>query len=791
MRLELFRSALIRLLRRPGYLLGLSATLSLGLALTITMYAVVHGVALAPLPYPDDEQIVVVQSERPRSGAEGGLTPREALETVPALPEVQSFAYYQWGGADLLQGDHPQVLTINTVGGGFFDVFALAPLLGRTLGADDIGKPRAVLSHAAWVQYLGADPTIVGQTLKLNWISPEIVGVMPPSFDYPSREVAMWIAADESVLRTLDGGAYESSRFLYALARLRADTQPAQFNARLAALAPADRGADDWMLQSNRLLDEAVGARRPLLWALLTLAALVLLIGCANAAHLIMVRAQDQQAQYALMRALGASQARVAAGFYAEVAIISVLSLGLALLLVSAGLHTFVGLIDSGLPRADQITLSPPVLRFAVYATAVVALICSLWPAHRLRQGNIAAELKRRIGSSALGWSGRLLPILAIALSLAALSTAALLALSAQRLANQDALVQVDRMLALQLFPGRDTTAEVADFLERARQELSTLPGVEQVALMSGAPFTPVGSLRLDVAPPGTTATRTMQARAVSGPVFAALGVPLLAGRLLNEDDRAGTAPVLVLNQRAAELLFAEEDPIGRRVSVPPFGAGGESREYTVVGVVADRKMDALGAPRARPEIWLPFAQYPVPFGSLLLTSALPPKSLMQAAQAAVWRVDPGQGIYRVHAPADDRNALLAEPRFFARNAGAFAVFALVLSVIGVYGVLAVDLGRRRRELALRAALGASTRQVIAFVAAKGLAIGVPGVALGLLLALAAAAALQAQLFGIGALSPWIAALSALPVLLLTASICLALSRRALRVQPHVALREE
>lgn len=180
-----------------------------------------------------------------------------------------------------------------------------------------------------------------------------------------------------------------------------------------------------------------------------------------------------------------------------------------------------------------------------------------------------------------------------------------------------------------------------------------------------------------------------------------------------------------------------------------------------------------------------------MPFGSLLLTSALPPKSLMQAAQAAVWRVDPGQGIYRVHAPADDRDAMLAEPRFFARNAGAFALFALVLSVIGVYAVLAVDLGRRRRELALRAALGASRRQVIAFVAAKGLAIGLPGIALGLLLAIAAASALQTQLFGIGTLSPWIAALSALPVLLLTASICLALSRRALRVQPHAALREE
>lgn len=784
------RSIVQRLLRRPAYLLGLTATLTLGLTLTITMYAVVHGVALAPLPYPDDQQIVVVESQRPRSGAQSGLTPREALEQVPETPAVRSFAYYQWGGADLLQGDHPEVLTINTVGGGFFDVFGLAPMLGRIITADDVGKPRVVLSHAAWVKYLGASPDIIGQTIKLNWISPQVVGVMPPDFSYPSREVAMWIAADEGQMRNLDAGAYESARFLYALARLQPGVSAAQFSAQLRSAATPSTD-DDYVLRAVRLLDASVGDRKPLLLALLSLAALVLLIGCANAAHLIMVRGQEHLAQYALMRALGASQARITSEFLIEVALISALSLLLALAIVALGLQSFVGLVDSGLPRADQIALTPAVITFAVFAASLVALLCGLWPALSLRSGNIAAALKRRLAVVPMGIPARLLPILAIALSLAALSTAALLALSAQRLAGQDQLVQVDRMLALQMFPGRDDDAQVAEFLERTRTELAALPGVEHAALMSGAPFTPVGSLRLDISAPGSDSTRTVQARAVSGPVFEALGVPLLQGRLLTDQDRAGGDLVIVLNQRAADLFFAGVDPVGRTLSVPPFGASGDARQFTVVGVVADRKMDTLAGERARPEVWLPFAQYPVPFGSLLLTTALPPKSLMQAAQAAVWRVDPGQGIYRVHAPADDRDAMLAEPRFFARNAGAFAVFALLLSVMGVYGVLAVDLGRRRRELALRAALGAGHRQIIRFVAAKGAAVGLPGIAAGLVLALAAAAALRTQLYGIGEWSPLIAGLSGLPLLLLTVLICLTLTRRALRVQPNVALREE
>jgi len=787
----LLKTVIARLLRAPGYTLALLATLTLGLSLTITMFAVVYGVSLAPLPYPDDDRIVVIDSLRPLTGASGGLTPKEAIETLPRMSTPQAFAYYQYGGADLLQAGRPRNLTLNTVGGQFFDVLGVAPLLGRVLGADDLGKPRTVLSYATWQSVFGGDPAVLGKTLQLNWISPQVVGVMPASFAYPTAEVAIWLPADQQELSAMEAGVYNNARFLSGIARLRPGLTASQFNAELQAQAKP--GNDDWVLHSERLLDSIVGDRNTLLLALLGIATLVLLIGCANAAHLVMVRGLGRLGNFAVMRALGASRRRLAGEFLVEVILIAALALALSLLISGAGMHAFVGLIDSGLPRATDIRVTPMVVCFALLNTLLVILVCGAWPTWRMYRSGIHAELRRRIGPAPGAALERGLPIVAIALSLAALSTAALLAISAHRLATQDQLATVDRILAVQLFPGSRDAGEVADFLERTRLASAAIPGVEQAALMSGAPFTPIGSLRLDIR--SSTAplndAQTLQARAISGPALETLGVRLLRGRALGNADRAGSAQVALLNERAARELFDGVDPIGRTVAVPPYGSGGESTDFEVVGIVQDTKLDRVDGAQARPEIWFPFTQYPVPFGSLLLSSALPPKSLLRAAEGAVWSVDANQGIYRSFAPADERDAQLAAPRFFARNAAAFALFALALSMVGVYAVLAVDLSRRRRELALRAALGATRSDAFRFVASKGLLIGIPGTLIGLALAAAMAQGVSSVLFDVSLATPWVVSGASLPLLLLTAMACWALARSVARVQPNLALREE
>ncbi len=791
---EMMKTVAQRLLRAPGYTLALLSTLTLGLSLTITMFSVVYGVAFAPLPYPDDEQLVVVASSRPNTGAVGGLTPRDAVELLPAMAPLRSFAYYSYGGGDLLQGDRPRNLTLNSVSGQFFDVLGVAPMFGRPLGAEDLGKARTVLSYSTWQSVFGGDPDVLGKTLKLNWIAPEIVGVMPPSFEFPSAEVALWIAADPQSLTSMDAGVYANARFLQGIARLRPELTPDQFNASLRAHTPGQVGGDDWVLTSERLLDSAIGDRAALLQALLGIAALVLLIGCANAAHLVMVRGLERLGQFAVMRALGASRRRIAGEFLVEIVVVTVLSLSLSLLISTVGMDAFVGIVDSGLPRAADVRVSPMVVAFALFNGALVVLVCGAWPTWRMYHSGIEGALRRRIGlAPGAATMERGLPVVAIALSLAALSTAALLAISAHRLATQDQIASVDQMLAVQLFPGSRDGAEIADFLEEVRQASAAIPGVKQAALMSGAPFTAVGSLRLDITPvSGEKAdSRTLQARAVAGPALEALGLRVLRGRPLSADDRAGSTHVALLNERAARELFEGEDAIGRSVEVPPYGRDGPSMPFEVVGIVKDLKLDRVDDAEPRAEIWMPFGQYPVPFGSLLLTSSLPPRSLIRAAESAVWSVDPNQGIYRSFAPADERDAQLAAPRFFARNATAFAVFALVLSLVGVYAVLAVDLSRRRREMALRAALGASRSDALRFVASKGLLISIPGTLIGIALAAAMAQGVSKLLFDVSMAVPWVVSGASLPLLLLTAMVCWTLARRIGRVEPNLALRQE
>ncbi len=283
------------------------------------------------------------------------------------------------------------------------------------------------------------DPDVLGKTLKLNWISPEVVGVMPPTFDYPSAEVALWIPADQQELAAMDPGVYNNARFLNGIARLLPDVSEDQFNAQLRALTPGKPDSDDWVLSSERLLDSQVGDRDTLLLALLGLAALVLLIGCANAAHLVMVRGMDRLGKFAVMRALGASRQRIAGEFLTEVVLIAGLALVISLLMSMAGISAFVGLIDSGLPRAADIGVTPVVVGFAALNGLLVVLVCGAWPTWRMVRDGIHGALRRRVGlAPGTATMERGLPVVAIALSLAALSTATLLAISAHRLATQD-----------------------------------------------------------------------------------------------------------------------------------------------------------------------------------------------------------------------------------------------------------------------------------------------------------------------------------------------------------------
>jgi predicted permease len=773
-----------RLLRAKSYTVMLLATLSVGLALSIAMFAIVWGVAFAPLPYPDSENIVTLNAERSESRARGGLTPREAIVELPSVDALQDVAYYQWGGVDWIDNGETVVFTINSVAPSFFDVLRSPPLLGRTLTGDDAGQQRLVLSHFAWQRMTGGDPTIVGKTLKTGWIDAEVVGVMPPTFAFPDKEVALWIVADETNMRS-DPVLFDNARYLNAIGRLAPGATPTALDTQLGQLRP--RRGDDWTLRGQVLLDAEVGARRPLLLALLAIAALVLIVGCANAAHLVFVRGHERARSLTVMQALGASPTRAALEFFGETAAISALALLVALVLARIALNA-VGIADSGLPRIENIAISPLVVGFAAGSTVLAMLLAGLLPAWRLR-GSAQRTLARQLDAPAMGWLERAMPAVAIALSLAAVATAAALALSAERMARQPQLANVDQVLALQLWRNGNAPETDEAFFADALRALQATPGALRSALMSGAPFSQVGSLRLDVHERSSPDRQhSIQTRAVAGPAMEMLGGRILRGRALSDDDRKGAPLVAVINERAAFEIFGSRDPMGQVVLVPPYGSG-DPQPFEIVGLMEDLTSDRVDFKRPSAELWLSFAQYPVPFGAFLVESQAAPMALARVAEAAIKSADPGQAIYASFAPKDLIAQQLALPRFFARNAGAFALLALGLAVIGIYGVLAVDLARRRQELALRAALGADGRALITRVAQQGALIGLPGLALGAVLASFAIAAMERVLIGVDGQTLLLVAVAATPLLLLLVGVSLSLGRQAARVDPALTLR--
>ena len=775
-----------RLLRAKSYSLTLLATLSVGLALSIAMFAIVWGVAFAPLPYPDSHEIVYLNAERAQSRARGGLTPREALVDLPTIDAFANVAHYQWGGVDWIDKGETLVFTINTVAPSFFEVLQAPAFLGRTLTRDDAGTRRLVLSHSTWQRIAGGDPAIVGRTLNTGWISAEVVGVMPPSFAFPDKEVALWIVADESDLRA-DPLVFDNARFLNAIARVNPESSMAAVDAQLAQLRP--RTGDDWTLRATVLLDAEVGARRPLLMALLAIALLVLIVGCANAAHLVFVRGHERARSLTVMQALGASPARTAFEFFAETAIITGLALVIALGLARVALDS-VGIADSGLPRLDNIAISPLVIGFAA-GCAIVAMLLAGWlPAWRLR-GAAKQSLARQINAPSLGWIERVLPGVAIALSLAAVATAGALSLSAERMANQPHLAKVDKLLALQIWRNGNAPETDEAFFADALRALQATPGATRAAAMSGAPFSQIGSLTLDIhTSAAPDRSHSIQTRSVAGPAMEMLGGRIVRGRGLSEDDVKGSALVAVVNERAVFELFGDIDPIGKRLVIPPYGSGAP-RSFEIVGVMANLTSDRVDFRRPSAELWLSFLQYPVPFGAFLVETQAAPMALARVSEAAVKSVDPGQAIYATFAPNDLIAQQLALPRFFARNASLFALLAMGLAVMGIYGVLSVDLARRKRELALRAALGAGGRSLIAQVARQGTLIGVPGLILGGVLASFAINQIQRTLVGVDGQVGLVIAIAAVPLLLLLASISVVLGRRAARVDPALALRSD
>jgi putative ABC transport system permease protein len=793
--------SLRRLRKGPGFAVVAVATLALGIGANAAIFSAVNAVLLRPLPYPEPDRLMVVNHVW--KGRPAVVSPQNFLDFQQETRSFEALAVYDTDGATLTGRGEPVQLATGETSAAFFDVLHVTPALGRGFrpGENEPGRNRVVvLSHGLWRERFGADPAVVGQSVMLDGVPHEVIGVAPPGFDFP-RGRDFWRPLEyDSRFRTQSRGAW----YLSAIGRLRAGVSPeaaraeaSTIGARLAAAYPE---ANEGVGLTVRPLHEAmVGKVRTPLVVLLGAVGLVLLIACANVANLLLSRAVAREGELAVRSAMGAGRGRLVRQLLTEAAVLGLLGAAAGLVIAAWGGEAIQALQPRGVPRLDEIRLDRVVVAFTLGCALLTTLVFGTIPALLSTRRSSALALREGGRGLLSGRGGHLRRGLAVAemgLAVTLLAGAGLLLRSFAQLSHVDPGFESDSALVfhLSLPDGRyaDDGAK-ALFYRRALETFDALPGVQSSAATMGVPLRGFGfsfSFAVDGRPEVPPAQQpTLETRVVTASYFRTLGIPLVRGRGFAETDDATAPRVVVISREAARRYFAGEDPVGKRIRLgwgpPQDNVGG-----TVIGVVGDVKEAGLDEAQAA-EIYLPYAQKPMGGMDVVVRTTVPPLSLAPAVRAAVHDLDPDLPVARIEPFSRIVAASIAEPRFYTTLLTAFAGTALLLAALGLFGVISVGVSQRTREIGVRMALGAHSRDVLRLVLREATALAVVGIAVGLAAAFALSRTLSTLLFDLSPRDP-VAFLAAPLVLLLTAVIAaLVPARRAARVDPIEALRSE
>jgi len=805
------RFTLRSLFKRPGFSLILILTLAIGIGANTAMFSVVHGALLRPLPYSESDELVAIWSRfLPESGFDFEsfpVAPPEFFDYRDAAATLEDVAaYFSFGATITGGGGEPERLRAVAASANLFGLLGVDAAIGRTFVAEEDasqGPSVAVLGHSLWQRRYGGDPDIVGRTIVLNGRSAEIVGVMPPRFAFPGSEIAVYVplAIDPAV------DTNRRAHYLAVLGRLADGVTVQRAEAEMRTLMEGwQRDFPDihtgHFLIMRPLLDQMVGDARPALLVLLAAVAFVLLVVCANVANLLLVRGEGRRREMALRVALGAGRHRILQQLLTEGALIAAIGGGLGLLVAAFGVDLILSLQAGVIPRADRIGLAGEVFIFAAAITFLTAVIFGLVPALHARSSNLGAALREsdRTGTaraSRLAFR-RSLVITQVAVSLVLVVAAALLIASFARLQRVDPGFRPEGVLVAQVsLPLGDypEAEQVVAFYTMLRQHLEALPGVISASAISSLPLqgTP-GNNDFEIEdlpppPPGSPAHSGYRIFALPG-LARAMGIEVIEGRFFEETDRADALPVVVVNRALARTFWPGASAIGKRIRL------GVQPWLTIVGVVDDVKFAGLDA-ESRPAWYVPQYQAPTSIGfaprtmTLTLRTAGDPVDLAASLRRTLWDLDPNLPIVGLRALEDVVAGSIARPRFTMTLMILFAGVAIFLGAVGIYGVVGYVVARRTHEIGIRMALGAEPRRVAARVLGEGVLLAGVGVAIGIVVAMVGTRLLSALLFGV---SPTDAAafISAAGLLVGVALIAAWVpARRATRVDPAIALREE
>ncbi len=809
------RYALRSLRRQPAFSLFVVATLAVGIGAIAAVFSVVNGVLLKPLPLVESDRLVAVWGrfdpesgfnfpEFPLSGPEFVDYKREsrALEDVAAWMSLTVTV----GGP----GAEPERVQAAAVSGNFFSLLRAAPLRGRTFTAEEdspAGPNAAIVSYGYWQSRFGGDPGLVGRTVPINGKAVPVVGIMPERFTFPSRQARMWfpLAIDPAKPGNRKGHG------LRAIGRLANGVTFEQARAELQTLMAGWKARypdihTGHYLFIRQLLEDIAGDVRPALTALLGATAFVLLIVCANVASLMMARGEARTREMAIRGALGARRGRLVRLVLIECGVLAIVGGALGLLLARFGVRALLAIDPSSIPRAYEVGVDGRLLAFVTIVSLMSALIFGLFPALRGAAPALQGTLREASQSTTAGTGRQLarraLVATEVALGVILVLGAGLMLRSFDRLLAVDPGFKPDNLLMASVSlpeASYKEDARVETFYATLIERLRATPGIRNATVATGVPLwssAGVWDFEIEGRPkprPGEVAWNA-SAVVVRPGYFETLGIPIARGRAFSEQDGAGSMSVGIINETMAARFFDGEDPIGRRVRV----AGYTKPEawMTIVGIARDIRDQALETP-PRPTYYISHGQFPAmddgAYRSMTILARTDGRA--QDAAASVRRIvhdlDPGLPLFDVQTVESVIDQSVARPRFTTFLLTLFALIGVVLGGTGIYGVLAYTVTRRTQEIGIRRALGAPTRRLVRDVITGGMKPVAVGLVIGIVGSFWTTKLLTTQLFNVSAMDvqTYAATIAAVVAVSLVASLIPA--RRALRVNPIVALRAE
>ena len=799
------------LLKRPAFSLIAVLTLALGIGANTAIISVVNATLLRPLPFKDPERVVMIWGVLQKLNAD--TLPNSAPNFEGLRKEAKSFesmaAFRSWSW-QLTGSGEPELLRGARVSADFFEAVGAGPMLGRAFTPEEDlpdRAPVAIISHSLWQRHFGGDRNVVGKTMTLTGQNAMIVGVMPDGFQFPggaNMTPGLQFALQNDVWMPLaitdEQRGRQGNLNLATIGRLKPGVSRLQGETELRAIQQSlPLGTIGFTVNVVPLHQQMVGTIRKPLLVLLATVAFVLLIACANMANLLLARATSRQKEIAIRAALGASRRRIVGQLLTESLLLSLTGGVIGLLLAVWGNSLLVSIIPREVPRINDVNVDARILLFTLGISIVTGLIFGLVPALQASRFDLNHALKDGVrGMTSGAGQNRLRSLLVVsevAMALVLLIGAGLLMKSFVRLLDVNPGFNPANVLTFEvqlpnLPPARyERKEEQTAFFQQLTARLQSLPGVESAGGVLSLPLSGA-SESTDLLMEGQesmgagerpSADYTM----VTPGYFATLQIPLLQGRQFSEQDKLDAPFVIVINDTLAERIWPGQNPIGKRLRV-----GFEEKQREVIGVVGSIKQTALDAEK-RPAMYLPQLQAPGPRLTLLVRTRGEPLSMAAAVREQVRALDKDVPVTQVQTMEKVLGASVAQPRFSMLLVALFAGLALVLSAVGIYGVMAYAVSRRAHEIGVRMALGAGASQVLKLVLKDGMTLALSGIGLGLLGAFGLTRLMASLLFGVGAKDPvtFVAVAAFLAFVALIA--CYIPARRATKVDPLVALRNE